>query len=195
MRQRSTHRGLTLLELLLVVAILGVLAGLLFPAFGAARKEARMTRCVSNLRQIGMAYGMYAADFGAYPEPAHFVQWTEDKSVLSCPDDDGSRQAASSYTFRAVLPPDFTPYWEKSDLDPNTVLVICNNHLEQHFEVHGRERIQGQPAYPFKLALRAGGAVERIHVSQVREMLVPGDRPTFIRVYPGEQGYEEARRP
>lgn len=197
-RRRGAERartGFTLLELILVVAIVAVLVALLFPAFSAARKQARMTRCTGNLRQIGMAYGMYAADYGSYPEPAHFVRWLGDRPILTCPEDDSTRDTASSYTFRALLPPDFTPYWEKPDVDPNTVLVICNNHLGQHFEQHGRERNLTDPIYPFKLALRAGGSVERIHISEVREMLVPGDRPTFIRVYPGEAGYQLARRP
>lgn len=186
--------GFTLLELVLVIAIVVVLVALLLPAFAAARKQARMATCTSNLRQLGMAFNMYAADYGAYPNPMQFVKSVRDRKLLHCPEDAGNQPAASSYTFRSLLPPDFKPYWQEAELDPNTVLLVCNQHLEQRMEQHGEVRRQTAPHYPFKLALRAGGAVERIHLSDVREVMVPGDHPSFVRVYPKELGYLQARR-
>jgi prepilin-type N-terminal cleavage/methylation domain-containing protein len=188
-------RGFTMLEILLVVLILAALAGILFPAFSAARKEARMSRCAANLRQIGMAAGMYAQDYGAYPEPVRLVQSLRGKGVLSCPEDDHFTRAASSYTFRSILPPDFQPYWLVPELDPDTVLAVCGKHQEQPKSERGNSRTVGAARFPYKLALRASGSVERIHLSRIREMMVPGDRPMFARVYPGEAGYEQARRP
>ena len=55
--------GFTLVELLTVIAIIAVLAALLFPVFAAARGKAREITCVSNLRQIGLAFKMYAQDY------------------------------------------------------------------------------------------------------------------------------------
>ena len=58
----STRKGFTLIELLVVMVIIALLVGLLLPALGRAREEARKTQCRSNLRQIGLAVTMYAND-------------------------------------------------------------------------------------------------------------------------------------
>jgi prepilin-type N-terminal cleavage/methylation domain-containing protein len=65
------HRGFTLVELLIVIGIIGVLVGLLFPAVSAARESARKATCASNLRQIGAALIAYGAD-NDRKVPMHF---------------------------------------------------------------------------------------------------------------------------
>ena len=63
-RRRTPRRtgGFTLVELLIVVAIVAVLLGILLPSLGRATEMARRVRCVSNLRQVGQAMIAYAAD-------------------------------------------------------------------------------------------------------------------------------------
>ena len=51
--------GFTLVELLVVIAIIGVLIGLLLPAVQAAREAARRTKCVNNLKQVGIAVQLF----------------------------------------------------------------------------------------------------------------------------------------
>jgi len=53
----------TLIELLVVIAIIAILAAILFPVFAQARENARKTSCLSNLKQIGTAFLMYAQDY------------------------------------------------------------------------------------------------------------------------------------
>lgn len=61
---RAGHRrAFTLIELLVVVAIISLLAAILFPVFSRARENARRTRCLSNLRQMGLAYLQYSQDY------------------------------------------------------------------------------------------------------------------------------------
>ena len=55
------HFSFTLMELLVVIGIVGVLAGLGLPALSAARERARRTGCASNLRQIGLGLELYAS--------------------------------------------------------------------------------------------------------------------------------------
>jgi general secretion pathway protein G len=62
------RRGFTLVELLTVIAVIAVLAAILFPVFMTARGKAREITCASNLRQIGLSISMYTQDYdGFYP--------------------------------------------------------------------------------------------------------------------------------
>jgi len=60
------NKGFTLIELLVVMVIIALLVGLLLPALGRAREEARKTQCRSNLRQLGLGVNMYANDNRGY---------------------------------------------------------------------------------------------------------------------------------
>jgi prepilin-type N-terminal cleavage/methylation domain-containing protein len=62
MQQRG-RRAFTLIELLIVIAIIAILAAILFPVFARAREKARQTNCLSNLKNMGLAVQMYAGDY------------------------------------------------------------------------------------------------------------------------------------
>ncbi len=60
--KQSARKAFTLIELLTVIAIIGILAAILIPVVGAVRESARSAQCISNLRQIGLGMSNAASD-------------------------------------------------------------------------------------------------------------------------------------
>ncbi len=73
LQNRLRPRGFTLIELLVVIAIIAILAAILFPVFAQAREKARAATCQSNLKQLGLAFHMYTADYDEVYPPVY--QW------------------------------------------------------------------------------------------------------------------------
>jgi prepilin-type N-terminal cleavage/methylation domain-containing protein/prepilin-type processing-associated H-X9-DG protein len=67
---KRLSRGFTLVELLVVVAVIAVLAAIIFPVLSRARSRSHATVCTSNLRQFGTAFALYSDDWDQrFPSP------------------------------------------------------------------------------------------------------------------------------
>jgi prepilin-type N-terminal cleavage/methylation domain-containing protein len=66
-------KGFTLVELLVVIAVIALLMGILLPALNVAREQGRRTACLSNMRQVGLALTLYQADYEYTPPKTQAV--------------------------------------------------------------------------------------------------------------------------
>ncbi|MFM7412563.1 MAG: DUF1559 domain-containing protein [Planctomycetota bacterium] len=152
----------TLVELLVVVAIIAVLVGLLLPAVQASRAAARRTQCGSNLRQVGLAMGQFCdAHRGRFPDTSHNELGDVERSwiytvapfmesvdtIRICPDDlkaaDRLEQRLTSYVMNAYL----------TD-EPPSLSVTNRNRLRE----------TSKTLVAFELADQKGAIIENDHV-------------------------------
>ena len=69
----ACRRGLTLIELIVVLGIVSILVGLLLPAIQTSREAARQARCRNNLRQLGLSLHGFEASRGGFPPFSYSV--------------------------------------------------------------------------------------------------------------------------
>jgi prepilin-type N-terminal cleavage/methylation domain-containing protein/prepilin-type processing-associated H-X9-DG protein len=85
-----SRRGFTLIELLVVIAIIAILAAILFPVFAQAREKARQVTCISNMKQVGLAFMMYVQDYDEYfPLNQYFASPNNDRNQRTWADEIG----------------------------------------------------------------------------------------------------------
>lgn len=165
-------RAFTLIELLVVIAIIAILAAILFPVFAQAKGAAKTTACLSNGRQIGLAFLMYAGDnddrlpFGSFP--VRTLTWTEqlqpyikNRAIFRCPEDRSSNWTTPTpggppftrlssyflnYWMMTGLPPLVpSPYNNLTAVDKPASVIYVAESADNQFQDHFNPQFWGTP--------------------------------------------------
>jgi len=152
-KMRRNHYGLTLIELLLVIAIVALLVALLLPVIQSARYAARDRVCISNMRQLVAALNMYRDDNGEYPPNriTPVVPYVKNDEIFRCPVESyvneyarntartsGIIQGVPNLTYDyAGVHTDFALFLRYvRELDPNHGIIACTWHPLSNAQSH-----------------------------------------------------------
>ena len=109
MSHSPPRRGFTIVELLVVVALIGILIALVLPARSRPREHARRAQCVNNLKQIGQAFGSYHNAHGCFPPSSTQEILNATKPVPGSSNADGG---GAGFSWQVML----LPYVERNNL-------------------------------------------------------------------------------
>ncbi len=147
------RRGFTLIELLVVIAIIAILAAILFPVFARAREKAREASCLSNSKQIGLAWAMYVQDYNEnvppyairYLDPAGWgPRWyqliepyVKNQALFVCPSEATSTMGYA-YNGYYLVNPEWNPYPANSasflaDITHPAEMIVTGESLQSQF--------------------------------------------------------------
>ena len=123
--ERNGERGFTLIELMIVVAIIAILAGILIPNFVNARAQAQTSACESNLRSIATALELVYADLQTYEpngqanfnaDPADFTNSAGTIYLNNTPKDPAAQDLTQFYSIKVT---------EQSGGAPPSYVITC----------------------------------------------------------------------
>lgn len=206
MSRTPRRKGLTALELMVVIGIISVVLGLTLSVLGHATRLGRQTGCLSNMRELALALNAYHTQYRQLPADdrperleAALFPLIQQRDVFHCPDD--PRPGASSYA----------PYYvRRRDLDPRDFILGCPRHSGGEVATvlfgsagakGGRLGAMTHDGQPVKVGQRvtggllrfADGSVASIETDLSVDIITSFQRPdgshyTILRVPVGESG-------
>lgn len=166
----KNRRGFTLIELLVVIAIIAILAAILFPVFAQAREKARQTSCLSNLKQIGLAFKMYVQDYDE--------RWPQCDPIgnNSCCSAGQKGQVGVDFGFGGWISNGLIPYTK------NQQLYICpdiqNNNFFDPWSNGGTATTNGSQSFSYAFNYKSDYGVKEALFQEVSTALVMSDSGT-----------------
>jgi len=150
-------KAFTLIELLVVIAIIAILAAILFPVFAKAREKARQTSCVSNEKQLGLAFVQYTQDYDeSYPVDSNggnyngwageLFPYIKSYNSFACPDDNtvvAQFRSIDSYAMNAnLMAPGPNGTADGQSAYPKVSQLVAPASTVLIFEVQGVQNVQ-----------------------------------------------------
>ena len=148
MDTNRTKRGFTLVELLVVVAIIALLLSILLPALGKAKELARGAVCMSQIKQIASAQFMYCSDWKDFIAPGAINAYWEKSGVNGAPYNIHGRFSDAAFLGEYLNNPDDKPYGRNARLPGTRSVFYCpSNKIERNV----KDNNQSYLAYGFNV--------------------------------------------
>jgi len=146
-RNRQSRPGFTLIELLTVIAIIAVLAAILYPVMTIARQNARKGGCKNNLQTIVQALKMYYDDWGVYPDSLMGVEYSpagayagqpfayrlareyvKDDNAFTCPEHPRELKGSTASSTRSIPSParGWSMDWDELSASRRETATTCS---------------------------------------------------------------------
>ncbi|HJN14636.1 MAG TPA: type II secretion system protein [Armatimonadota bacterium] len=178
MMQAKRRGGFTLIEMLVVIAIITVLAAILFPVFNRVRDKARRTKCLSKMHQIALALKQYRQDRGKYPGlpyydatagryleglSALYPDYVDATEALVCPEDPIGKQ------FKGQAQDVVYCSWNGIPTSPGTDWTLT----DIWYNYNGYDMIGGASGEVDSTGIDNGGVVEGVYRTVIEGAYAP----------------------